>query len=107
VPPKPPAPNPQAEYGKQMQAGAALEKQQKFADAARAYREATRWQPGDARAAAALRNAQFAQQMSDGKKLLAARRFPDAARAFDEALKLVPTDAEAKALLARAKAGKP
>jgi tetratricopeptide (TPR) repeat protein len=106
-PPAPPAPNPQAEYGKQMQTGAALEKQQKFADAARAYQEALRWQPGDARAAAALRSAQFAQRMADGKKLLAARRFPDAAREFDEALKLAPTDAEAKALLARARAGKP
>jgi tetratricopeptide (TPR) repeat protein len=107
-PPAParPAPNAQAEYGKQMQAGAALEKQQKFADAARAYQEALRWQPGDARAAA-LRNAQFAQHMADGKRLLAARRFPDAAREFDEALKLVPADAEAKALLARARAGKP
>src|SRR5262249_26871106 len=55
--PKPmplPKPTPQEEYAKQMQAAAAAEKQQNWADAVKAYREALRLMPGDAKASAAL-----------------------------------------------------
>jgi tetratricopeptide (TPR) repeat protein len=103
---KPPPPNPAAEYGKAMQAGAALEKQKKYADAAQAYRTALRWQPKDARAANAFRTAEYQQHMAEGDKLLIARRFKDAAREFEEALKLIPTSVDAKRSLERARSGK-
>jgi tetratricopeptide (TPR) repeat protein len=99
-------PNPQAEYAKAMQAGAALDKQKKYADAVQAYRSALRWVPGDARAAAALKNAEYETYMAEGQKLLTARRFADAAKEFEEALKLFPTSADAKKELQKARSGK-
>jgi tetratricopeptide (TPR) repeat protein len=109
-PKSPPAPaqrNPQAEYGKHMQSAAALEKQKKFAEAVRAYNEALRWQPKDARATVALRNAEFELHMAEGKKAQAAKRFAEAVKEYEEALKRTPTSAEAKTLLQRAREGKP
>jgi tetratricopeptide (TPR) repeat protein len=90
-----------------MQAGTTLDKQKKYADAVLAYRTALRWMPGDAKAAAALKNAEYEAYMAEGQKLLTARRFADAAKEFEEALKLVPTSAEAKKELQKARSGKP
>jgi tetratricopeptide (TPR) repeat protein len=101
-PAKPPPPP--AEYTRQMGAAAALEKQQKYADAVPAYKAALRALPGDG---AATKGADFAQLMADGQKALAVRKFADAARDFEAALKVRPGDAEATALLKRARDGRP
>jgi tetratricopeptide (TPR) repeat protein len=90
-----------------MQTGAALDKQKRYADAAGAYRQALRWQPGDPKATAAARAADYLQHMTEGQKLLAGRKFTEAAKEFDEALKLFPTSADAKNYLQRARSGKP
>ena len=87
-----------------MQAGAAAERQQKYAEALLAYREAQRLVPTDAKAAAAVR---FTQHMADGQRLLAARRFPDAVKEFDEALQLSPGHPDATQFLKRAREGRP
>src|SRR5262249_36806417 len=73
TPAPPPPPNVQAEYNRHMQAGAALEKQQKFAEAMKAYQEALKLMPQDAKAAAALRTAEFSQHMAGAQKTLTAR----------------------------------
>jgi tetratricopeptide (TPR) repeat protein len=108
APPKPPVspkpPAPPAEYTRQIDAAAALEKQQKYADAVVAYRAALRAVPSDGRA---TRGADFAQHMADGQKALAAKKFPDAVRDFEAALKVMPNHADATALLKRAKEGRP
>jgi tetratricopeptide (TPR) repeat protein len=107
-PPPPPPPVPPAvEHARQMQAGAAFEKQGKYAEAAAAYQAALMQVPGEARATAALRNALFQLHMANGRSAHAARRFADAVKSYEEALKLQPANAEAKDRLARAKAGRP
>jgi tetratricopeptide (TPR) repeat protein len=109
-PGQPPAPlpvDPRAEYAKQMQAAAAFEKQQKYAEAIRAYKQALVFLPKDPRATLALRNAEFTQHMVEGRKALAAKRFADAAREFEEALKLVPNNPEATKALKQAQEGRP
>jgi tetratricopeptide (TPR) repeat protein len=101
APPAPPAPP--AEYTRQMDAAATLEKQQKFGDAVLAYKMALRVVPGDAKA---TKGADFAQHMADGQKALTARKFPDAVREFEAALRVMPGNADATALLKRAKEGR-
>lgn len=92
-----------AVYAKQMQAAAACEQKKQFAEAARAYREALRFLPGEARAAAGLRNAEFQQHLAAGRKALDAKQYAAAGHEFEEALKLEPGNAEAAALLQRAR----
>jgi tetratricopeptide (TPR) repeat protein len=105
-PPKPPTIDVQAEYAKQMQTGAAFEKQQKFTEAARAYKMALQWRPRDAKAAAALKVAEFGLHMAEGQKAMAAKRFADAAREFEAALKLFPNHPAAAAALKQARQGR-
>jgi tetratricopeptide (TPR) repeat protein len=95
-----PATNVSADFARQMQAGAAYYKQQKFAEAARAYQEALRLKPGDTKAAADMHTAQ-------GRVALAAKRFAEAAREFQESLKLVPNQREALQALKQAQQGRP
>jgi colicin import membrane protein len=92
-----------AEYTRQMQLGAALDKQQRYADAVKAYATALKAVPNDAKASSAQ---SFSQHMADGIKLFSARKFADAAKDFDEALKINADDATAKALSKRAKDGR-
>jgi tetratricopeptide (TPR) repeat protein len=99
---KPPPPPP-AEYTRQMNAAAVLEKQQKYADAVSAYKAALRQVPNDPKA---VKGADFAQRMADGQKALAARKFPDAVRDFEAALKAMPGNADATAYLKRARDGR-
>jgi tetratricopeptide (TPR) repeat protein len=87
-------------YTKQMQSAAAWEKQQRYAEAAAAYREALRLVPGDLRAGAGL-------HMAEGRRLLAAKRFPDAAREFEAVLKLIPNQPDAVQALKQARQGRP
>jgi tetratricopeptide (TPR) repeat protein len=96
-------PPPPAEYTRHMDTAAALEKQQKYADAVSAYKAALRVVPNDPKATA---GADFAQHVADGQKALAARKFPDAVREFEAALKVMPGNADATAFLKRAKEGK-
>lgn len=106
-PPKPPPPDPRAEYARAMQAGAAFDKAKRYADAVNAYRQALRWQPGDAKATATLKPAEYLMHLDEGEKLLTARKFADAAKEFEEALKLYPDSKDARALLQKARLGKP
>ena len=84
-----------------------MEKQQKFAEAVRAYKDALALAPGDAQATASLHTAEFSQHMAEGRKAMAARRFPDGAREFEEALKVKPGNPEAADALKRAREGRP
>jgi tetratricopeptide (TPR) repeat protein len=104
--PKPVVVNIQAEFSRQMQAGAAFDNQQKFAEAVGAYKMALQLVPGDARAAAALKVAQFSLHMAEGQKARAARRFADAVREFDAALQLFPNHPGATAALKQARQGR-
>jgi tetratricopeptide (TPR) repeat protein len=90
-----------------MGAGAALEKQGKYADAMAAYRAALKYVPGDAKATAGLKSVEYGLHLAEGQKALSAKRFPDATKEFEAALKLFPDSADAKALLKKAKDGKP
>ncbi|HYT87847.1 MAG TPA: hypothetical protein VEL76_03935 [Gemmataceae bacterium] len=98
----PPPPNPA--YVAQMQAGAAQEKQQKFADALKAYQAALKIVPGDAKATERVR---YTTHMAEGQRLHVARQFAAAVREYEAALQLVPNDPAATAALKRAKAGQP
>jgi len=95
---------PSPEYTRQMDAAAGLEKQQKYADAAAAYKAVLRAVPNDAKA---IKGADFAQHVADGQAALAARKFPDAVREFEAALKVLPDNADATAFLKRAREGRP
>jgi tetratricopeptide (TPR) repeat protein len=90
-----------------MQAAASFEKQQKYPEAIKAYQEALRLVPNDAKATASLKGAQYAGHMFEGRKAANAKRFPDAIREFEEALKLSPNNPEATGALKRAREGKP
>ena len=63
--------------------------------------------PGDAKAAAAQKNAEFQTHMAEGQKLAGQKKFADAAKEYEEALKLFPDNKDAKDALKRAKDGKP
>jgi tetratricopeptide (TPR) repeat protein len=106
-PPPPPPVNPQAEYTKAMQQGAALEKQKKYAEAATAYRTALKWVPGDPGTNAALKTTQGQAWLGVGRNEHAAKRYGEAVKAYEEVLKRIPNQPEAKAALPRAKANKP
>lgn len=98
APPRPPAgPNP---YDAQMQAAAAAERAQNFAQAAASYREALRARPGDPGATGSLH---FAESMANGQQLHAARRFPEAEAQFMQALRLSPGNPVAQSWLQRAR----
>jgi colicin import membrane protein len=100
-PPPPPATATVAQaFSQQMQAGAAWEKQEKFADALKAYQAALRLAPGDA---AATKRAGFAQHMDAGLTALKAGKKPDAAREFEAALRDAPNDPTATKWLQQAR----
>src|SRR5262249_34641907 len=105
-PPPPPPPPPRAQFDKHMQNAAALEKQQKFAEAANAYQEALKLMPQDAQAKAGLRNTPVNNHLTEGQRAWAQRRFPDAVRAFEAALQIMPGTPAAAAGLKQAKQGK-
>ncbi len=119
-------------YQQAMNTGRQLLAAQRFDEAARAFTEAGRLQPGDAQAAAMLREVdkaraagqaqaaqeaaaarkrqqeeqarrnEFARQMAQGKAAMTARRYDDAVKAFTEALKYQPGNAEATKALREA-----
>jgi tetratricopeptide (TPR) repeat protein len=106
APPPPPPPPKVDNYQLQMDSGAALEKQQKYADAMKAYQEALKVRPNDQKATQALRNADFNIHLTEGQKHLQARRFVEAQREFEAALRIMPNNPTATNLLNKAKQGK-
>ncbi len=98
--PQPGSPNVAAEYAKQMQIAAALEKQQKYDDAMNAYKSALKLMPSDVKATVGL-------HMAGGQKALAARKFTEAAKEFEEVLRVSPNHAEATKALKQARQGRP
>jgi tetratricopeptide (TPR) repeat protein len=99
----PPVKDVKALFQKAMQDGAALEKQQKYADAVKSYQEALQLTPNDPQASAGLKRAQFNIHLTDGQRYLDAMRWADAQHEFEAALKLFPSDANATKLLNKAK----
>ncbi|HEV3448500.1 MAG TPA: tetratricopeptide repeat protein, partial [Gemmataceae bacterium] len=95
-----PAPNAATLYATQMQLAAALDKQQKYADAANAYQTALKLMPGDVKAMIGL-------HMAAGQKALAARQFADAAKEFETVLRVSPNHPEATKALKQARQGRP
>jgi tetratricopeptide (TPR) repeat protein len=86
-------------YTKQMQSATAWEKQQRYPEAAAAYREALRFVPNDLRAGAGL-------HMAEGRRALQAKRYPDAVREFEAVLKLIPNHPDATQGLKQARQGR-
>jgi tetratricopeptide (TPR) repeat protein len=102
VDPKPKVDLRQAQFTQAMQTGTALENQNKYAEALKAYQVALQLVPTDA---SAQKKVDFCKEMVDGQRELAAGKFADAAQSFDQALKLYPDSADAKRGLQQAKAG--
>jgi tetratricopeptide (TPR) repeat protein len=98
-----PMPMVQQQYAKQMDAGAASEKQGRYDLALTAYQAALKLLPNDDKAS---KKVEFCKDMLDGARALAAKKFPDAVKAYEAALMLFPDDANAKQGLTRAKGGK-
>jgi tetratricopeptide (TPR) repeat protein len=89
-----------------MQTGSSAEKQGRWDDAIKAYTEALRLVPNDAKATQSLKNVEYQQHLSEGQKAQKAKRFNDAVREYEAALKAKPNDPVATDALKRAKAGK-
>jgi tetratricopeptide (TPR) repeat protein len=106
-----------AAYARFMTQGVDALKAQRFADAARAFREALRVVPGDPDAVQGLRDAEagqgpaarkqndFDRAMQAGAAAVRQRQYADAIRAYGDALKLQPDNADAQAGLHKAKYG--
>jgi tetratricopeptide (TPR) repeat protein len=99
----PPVKDSKALYQKAMQDGAAMEKQQKYADAVKTYQEALKLVPNDTQATAGLRRAQANLHVVDGQRFLDAGQFVNAQREFEAALKLAPGNPTVTKLLEKAK----
>jgi tetratricopeptide (TPR) repeat protein len=86
-----------------MQAGASLEKQEKYADAAKAYRAALQAHPGDT---AATKKIEYATHMDAGQQALKTKKPADAVKSFEAALKIEPNDEAATKALKQARGGR-
>jgi tetratricopeptide (TPR) repeat protein len=90
-------------FDQAMKSGAALEKEQKYAEAVKAFQEALKLRPKDANAyQGALRN-QYYLHLTQGQQYLDMGMFIEAQREFESALGLFPKDPTALKLLAKAK----
>ena len=100
-PPKPATPvsRPKA-FEQWMEAGAALEKEDKFGDALRAYETALRIVANDA---SAMKRVEYTRLMDAGVTALNSGRKLDAVHEFEAALKSVPNDAAATRFLQQAR----
>jgi cytochrome c-type biogenesis protein CcmH/NrfG len=100
-----------------MDAGQAALKNMKYADAVKAFNDAIKLDPNDARARKLLAQAQqaiadadvaaktqayYLKAMTTGQTALTAKRYPDAVTAFKDALRWVPNDQKATQQLAAA-----
>jgi tetratricopeptide (TPR) repeat protein len=109
-----------ASYDQAIKAGQDLLAMKKYAEAIKAFQLAGTYMPGDATAAALVKQAQkasmdaiLAQQdaqkkaefnrlMKEGQAALAAKKYADAVKFYADATKLIPTDATAAAALKEA-----
>lgn len=99
----PPPTKAKEEYQKQLQSAQSLEKQQKYAEAVKAYDEALKLFPKDGKATDGRK---YANHMADGHQQLSAKQFKEAIREFEAALQVRPNDPPAASALKKAKAGK-
>ena len=90
-------------YDQAMQKGAAAEKSQKYADAAKAFDEALKARPKDKTAQAGVSRNQFNANMAQGQQYLDGRMWVQAQAQFEAALQIVPGDPTATKLLQKAK----
>ncbi|MFO0809353.1 MAG: hypothetical protein U0746_12070 [Gemmataceae bacterium] len=100
APPKAKSPQLPVEYVKQMNEGASLVRQQKYADAQKAYEAAIKALPNDPEA---TRRVEYAKRMDAGTKAMKANKKADAVKEFEAALKAIPRDEAATKALQQAK----
>jgi tetratricopeptide (TPR) repeat protein len=100
---KTPPADPNKAFTDAMQRGAAAEKKENYADAAKAFNEALKLRPKDADANAGWKKNQFNLNMQQGQQFLDNMMWVDAQREFEAALKLVPNNPNALKLLQKAK----
>ncbi len=98
-------PNPQvlAAFNRKMQDALTLERQQRWADAIKAYQDALKFVPTDAVAKERIRVVGYTLHMQEGQRHLAARRFIEAQRDFEAALALEPNSVPARTGLQKAR----
>ena len=87
-----------------IQAGSAAANQRKYADAAKAFKEALRILPTHPQADTVAALFRYNDNMADGNRAMDARRYPDAIRHFQAALLEAPNDANAMMALNQARA---
>jgi hypothetical protein len=90
-------------YDQAMQKGAAAEKNQKYADAAKAFADALKARPKDKDAQAGLNKNQYNAYVVQGQQYLDSRMWVLAQGQFDAALRIFPGDPTATKLLQKAK----
>ena len=100
TPVDPPATNP---YDQAMQKAAGAEKNQKYADAVKAYAEALKARPKDKDALTGWNKNQYAVNMAQGQQYLNNMMWLQAQGEFESALRIFPGDANATKGLQRAK----
>lgn len=80
------------QYNEAMQRAVALHKQQKYAEAAKAYQEALVFFPDDPAAVNGLHQVRYSQFMIDGEADMRAKKYAEAMRDYENALKEIPGD---------------
>jgi tetratricopeptide (TPR) repeat protein len=101
---KTPPVDPAKQFTEAMQRGAAANKKAEYADAVKAYEEATKLRPKDADALAGLKLNQYSVHMQKGQQNLDASMWMAAQTEFEAALRLYPNDQNAQKQLKKAKA---
>ena len=94
------------DFNKHFQQAQVFERQQKWSEAANAYRQALQVLPENKQAASGLKNAEFQIYLAQGKSLLQAGKRQEAANAFAAALERFPKHPEATRLYNQAKTGR-
>jgi tetratricopeptide (TPR) repeat protein len=99
----PPPADPAKQYNDAMQCATAAEKDQKHADAVKAYSDALKARPKDAAALAGWKQSQFALNLQQGQQYLDNAMWVAAQNEFQSALNVFPGNPQAQKLLQKAK----
>lgn len=93
-------------FQKEMNRAAALEKDKKYEAAWKAYLDALKHSPDDAKAKDKAKQTEYIFHVQEGQKHLDAKRYTEAVREFEAALALYPNTPAVTKLLQKAKQGK-
>ena len=80
-----------------------MEKDKKYPEALKSYRQALKLAPADTQAKDSVRRLDFTIHVMDGQKYLDTLKYPEAVREFEAALVLAPNNPAVTKLLAKAK----